>query len=137
MFRLSGRLELVEYGIGKVSGGILGKTYLDENNGCYVVDINKDFIKLFQNNTFSYIDMDARKLLKKPFELWLQGFVSTHSGWSEYSAQTLHKLCESDYGRVRDFMRISLTPAFQHLLEIGVIEKFIEPKKTWMYKWYR
>jgi hypothetical protein len=133
--RLTGRLTLDVDGKGKLSGPILGKQGQSENEDLSFVDINQDFMTLFKENQFAFIDMDARLSLKKPFEKWLHGFALSHSGKSFLTAEQLMEMSGSSTNRVRDFMRQTATPAFEKLEEMGVI-KIIKINGQ-LYKWKR
>jgi hypothetical protein len=132
--RLTGLLKVKLEGVGKINGGILGKTYLMDD-GMMGVQINHDYIKLFADGNFSFIDMASRLELKGPFAKWLQGFISTHSGVSQYSAEKLIELSGSKPSRTRQWMQRQAVPAFEQLQNLGEIKWFTV--KEHLFKWER
>lgn len=132
--RLTGELRLADEH-GSIAGGILGKRFIREEDGMMVVDINHDYIKLFQNDQFALIEMDIRHKLKGDFARWLYGFVLTHTGTSYRKAETLMELSGMSMARIRDFISKQATPAFQQLVDLSVIEGFT--KKGQNYEWTR
>lgn len=132
--RLKGVLKVKIDGVGKLDGGILGKTYLMDD-GMMAVQINHDYIKLFTGDNFSFIDMASRLELTAPFAKWLHGFVSTHTGESGYSADTLIELSKSNPSRIRNWRKNQAIPAFEQLKELGLIKEF--SVKGYFFKWVR
>jgi len=119
--RLTGDLEVTIKGQ-QFAGSIVGNRARDDDK--WVIDINQIFVRLFTDEQFSFIDLDLRIELKGDFTKWLQGFVSTHSGKSKYSAEKLMDLSGSSMTRTRDFIRLAAKPAFEQLEDIELIKNF-------------
>lgn len=132
--RLGGRLTVVIDGQGKVNGGMIGKAFIADD-GMIAVDINHDYTKLFTGNNFAFIDTDKRAEISGDFAKWLQGFVSTHTGESRYSADKLIELSGSKPKRKRDWRTRQAVPAFEQLKELGLIKDF--SVKGYFFKWVR
>lgn len=136
--RLTGELCIrIDFGCGGdtyYAGSILGKRAKTDDN-LLMIDVNHDFISMFGGNKFSFIDREVRKQLTGDFTKWLQGFVSTHTGQSTYSAEKLMKLSGSSTTRARDFIRQSAKPAFEQLKEQGLIKNY--SLKGHLFNWYK
>lgn len=132
--RLGGVITVQLKGKGVMNRAIIGNSFMTED-GMIAVDINHQYTTLFLENNFSYIDTNIRLGLKGDFTKWLQGFVSSHSGASSYSAEKLIELSDSKMNRCRDFIRLTAKPAFEQLELNGVIKKF--SLKGHLFNWVR
>lgn len=132
--RLTGELDVVIKGH-HFAGGILGKRAKEAKSRELMIDINQDFVKLFSDGEFSFIDMKVRLELKGDFTKWLQAFVSTHTGVSSYSAEKLMDISESSSNSTRHWILRQATPAFEQLKNHGLIKYY--NKKGHLYIWKR
>lgn len=132
--RLGGRLHVIEDGQGLLNGPILGEFVIMED-GRMAVDINHRFVKLFGDNNFSFIDMDSRLELTGDFTKWLQGFVSTHTGESQYSAEKLKELSGSKQKSVKHWILRQAKPAFEQLKDLRLIKDY--SVKGHLFTWVR
>ena len=125
LIRLSGVLSVMKGEETSMNGSIVGKSFFDLKSKTFCADINFDYIRLFANKNHTFINLKQRALLgKKGFAKWLHGFVSTHQGISQYSAEKLHEMSGSTNKRMREFISDAVTPAFGKLLEIGAIKNY-------------
>lgn len=132
--RLTGELDVVIKG-NHFAGGILGKRAKEAESRELMIDINQDFVKLFSEGEFSFIDMKVRLELKGDFSKWLQAFISTHTGVSSYSAEKLIELSGQSPSRVRQWVQRQAMPAFEQLKQSGLIKYY--NKKGHLFTWKR
>lgn len=132
--RLGGKLQVIQNGQGVFNGAIIGDSALMEN-GDVAVDINHKFVKLFSGNRFSFLDMESRLQLTGAFTKWLQGFVSTHTGESQYSAEKLKELSGSKQKSVKHWILRQAKPAFEQLKDLDVIKDY--RVKGHLFTWVR
>ena len=136
LIRLSGVLSVTKGEETSMNGTIVGKSFFNLESKTFCADINFDYIRLFADKNHTFINLKQRALLgKKGFAKWLHGFVSTHQGTSQYSAEKLHEMSGSTNKRMREFMSDAVTPAFEKLLEIGAIKSY--EKKGHLFVWER
>jgi hypothetical protein len=136
LIRLSGVLSVMKGEETSMNGAILGKSFFDLESKTFCVDINFDYVRLFADNNHTFIDLKQRALLgKSGFSKWLHGFVSTHQGKSQYSAEKLFEMSGSTHKRMRDFIKLAVSPAFEKLVEIKAVKRF--EKKGHLFIWER
>lgn len=136
LIRLSGVLSVMKGEETSMNGAIVGKSFFDLESKTFCVDINFDYVRLFADNNHTFIDLKQRALLgKSGFSKWLHGFVSTHQGISQYSAKKLLAMSGSNNKDTNDFIKKSLKPSFDKLIEIKAIKKY--EKKGQLFIWER
>src|SRR5690554_2570902 len=137
--RLTGELTLnIDFGDATgdkyFAGQILGKRAKTEDD-LLMIDINHDFVWLFGGNNFSFINMGKRFQLTGDFTKWLQGFVSTHTGETRYSAEKLMIKSGSKQKSVKHWILRQAKPAFEQLKDLELINNF--SVEGHLFTWFR
>lgn len=130
----SGVIQVVLDGKGMINKSILGASYMTDD-GMMAVDMSHEYIKLFTSGNFSFIDTASRLQLTGDFTKWLQGFVSTHKGESQYSAEKLKELSGSKQKSVKHWILRQAKPAFEQLKDLDLIKDY--SVKGHLFKWVR
>jgi hypothetical protein len=130
----SGVIQVVLDGKGMINKPILGASYMSED-GLMAVDMSQEYIKLFSRQNFSFIDTASRLELTGDFTKWLQGFVSTHTGESQYSAEKLKELSGSKQKSIKHWILRQAKPAFEQLKDLDLIKDY--SVKGHLFKWIR
>jgi hypothetical protein len=101
-------------------GSLLPRGAADEETAQYVVEINRDLIRLFDRG-FTQIDWDQRRhLRRKPLAQWLHLYFSSHAKPFPVSVAWLHEKSGSQSGSLRSF-RQKLKAALDEIQHVGVI----------------
>jgi hypothetical protein len=112
----------------------------DKEKGSYYVTLNPRSRMLFENNTYGFIDWNARQKIEKQRDLskWLQSYASSHKAGEIHRAMiaSLKKLSGCEEARERDF-RASLTSALGELVRVGVIQRVKFNQEGSAVSWYR
>lgn len=104
--RLSSTVVEVKDGQRSYFGPLIKQGARDDASGHYVVEINPSILSLFGADGWSAIELDQRRALKnQPLAQWLHGFYSSHAAPFPMRVETLHRLCGSENGSMRDFKR--------------------------------
>ncbi len=104
-------------------GSLLPRGASDEGSAQYVVEINRDLIKLFDRG-FTQIDWDQRRQLRrKPLAQWLHLYYSSHAKPYPVSVAWLREKSGSKTGALRAF-RYNLKSALDHVQRVGVIARW-------------
>ena len=92
-----------------------------EENGKYVVILNRQLIKLFERG-FTLVEMEQRKALaRSPLAKHLQCWLSSHDKPYPVTVQYLHDITDSDTKQLWKF-RQNLKTALDRLIEVGILE---------------
>lgn len=101
-------------------GGLIVKGYRDETSGRYVVHLEPDIMKMYENG-YSHIDWAQRKALgSNSLAKWAHGFFSTHAAPYPYKVVTIKELCGSTVERLGDFRKM-LRLALDNLVAVGAL----------------
>ena len=115
--------KILHKGIIRLTGGVVEismngcRTYFgtliydgskDDSTGHYTIQLNRQLIKLYNQNT--WIDWEQRaKLRRKPLAQVLHGYYSSHKKPHPVKIETLHKLSGSKNKQIADFKRRVIT----------------------------
>ncbi len=97
----------------------------EEGGEDYQFKLDPGWFKLFSNNEYALIDLDARRKIKSRFTLAksLQRLIATSkNSVQRYQLIYLKELAQ-DFGRIRDF-RDRVTGALNELRRIGIIDEW-------------
>lgn len=101
-------------------GGLIVKGYRDEETQRYVVELEPDLLKMYEQG-YSHIDWEQRKALgSNNLSKWLHGFYSTHAAPYAYKVETIRSLSGSTVERLVDFRKM-LRQALDHLVQIDAL----------------
>lgn len=125
-------LEFPDLGF-KKTFHLLGGLEQDEISGMYRFYVPPETASLFLDNSFGYVNMQRRRLLKRQKNLakWLQSYIVTHSKKRAHCITIEYLQQKSNHhGRLRDF-RKALVVALDELARAGELiwYKFAEDKK--------
>jgi hypothetical protein len=116
--RLSTSVVEIKDGKRSYYGGMLHKGARDEESGEYVIEINKDILKLYGSNGWTGIEWKQRFALRGSFlAQWVHGFYSTHQHSYPYSVETIHKLSGSENEDIFSFKQ-KLKKAFDKITAV-------------------
>ncbi|WFE69826.1 plasmid replication initiator TrfA (plasmid) [Thiomicrospira sp. R3] len=102
--RLMTSLVEVQDGKRAYAGQLIHDWYRDDETGHHVIKLNPQVAKLYGSDGWTAIEKQERQALKGlPLAQWLHGFYSTHASPYPYKVETLHKLCGSETGEMRNF----------------------------------
>jgi len=123
--RLQGAVvEITVGGRFTYSGQLIDDVARDEITGRYVVFINPQLAALYDKKSWTAIDWDQRKRLKrKPLALWLHGFLATHAQPYPLKVESLMKWSGSQTQEKRKFKQ-NLKAALEELLAVGAIVSY-------------
>lgn len=103
-------------------GSLIFEGAKDENTGHYAIRLNKQLIKLYQQNT--WVDWEQRvKLRRKPLAQALHGYYSSHKTPYPVKIETLHKLTGSKNKRMSDFKQKTIA-ALEELIKVGFLKSY-------------
>lgn len=101
-------------------GGLIVKGFRDEESGRYIVILEADIMKMYENG-YTYIDWEQRKALgSNNLGKWAHGFFSTHATPFPYKVATIKELCGSTIERLGDFRKM-LRLALDNLITVGAL----------------
>lgn len=101
-------------------GSLLPRGAADEKTAQYVVEINRDLIRLFDRG-FTQIDWDQRRSLRrKPLAQWLHLYFSSHARPFPVSVSWLREKSGSRSASLRSF-RQKLKAALEEIQRVGVV----------------
>jgi hypothetical protein len=85
-------------------GAMLSKGAKDEETGEYLLELNKDIMRLYGSDGWTGLEWKQRYSLRgSTLAQWLHGFYSTHKNPYPYSVETIHKLSGSETESLRKF----------------------------------
>lgn len=96
----------------------------DLDTGQYWLRVGLEAAKLFADDQFGYIDMEARRKISPRQDLakWLQNYVCSHKPGRQRPIDVkLLKLWSGSTGRDRDFRERALPKALEQLEALGII----------------
>ena len=103
-----------------IIGGLVSKAYRDDETGRYIVILDQDIHKLYENG-YSRVDWGQRQALgNNNLSKWLHGFYASHAKPYPYKVRTLKNLCGSNSKDLRDFRRM-LKTSLAGLVKVGLI----------------
>ncbi len=85
------------------SGHMLEFAGWDDATGQFVIKIDPSAASLYGTDSWTGIELSQRQELKGDLARWLHAFYATHAHPFAYKVETLHSLCGSERGRIRDF----------------------------------
>ncbi len=95
----------------------------DEITGHYTIQLSKNLIKLYKQNT--WLDWDQRLMLrKKPLAQTLHGYYSSHKKPHPVKIETLYQFSGSKNKQTADFKR-KVTIALDELIKIEFLESYL------------
>ena len=94
----------------------------DELTSHYTIQLNRQLIKLYNQNT--WIDWEQRaKLRRKPLAQALHGYFSSHKSPYPVKIETLHQLSGSKNKRVSDFKQ-KVSAALDELVKVEFLKRY-------------
>jgi TrfA protein len=101
-------------------GSLLPRGAADEDSAQYVIEVNRDLVKLFDRG-FTQIDWEQRRLLRrKPLAQWLHLYYSSHAKPHPVSVAWLRNKSGSKTASLRAF-RQKLKAALNEIQSAGVV----------------
>ena len=85
------------------SGHMLEFAGWDDATGQFVIKIDPSAASLYGTDSWTGIELSQRQELRGDLARWLHAFYATHAHPFAYKVETLHSLCGSERGRIRDF----------------------------------
>lgn len=105
------------------AGSLIEKITRDEITGRYVLVLNPDLMKLYDDG-WTAIDWDQRKSLRrKPLALWLHGYLATHADPFPMSIE-MYRTLSGSKTKDRYSFKQNLTSALSELQKIGAIVSY-------------
>lgn len=97
----------------------------DEETGEYWLRLNPEILKLFSRQEYGFIDMEARRQIRRGQELakWLQNYVASHEEGKTHTidGRSLQQWSGTE-GRARDFLTRAMPKALAELERLGLIQ---------------
>lgn len=104
------------------SGQLVGNAYRDEVTQHYVVILNENLLRLYDDG-HTHINWAQRQALSSSLAKWLHGFYASHAKAYPYKVETLRGLCGSATKQLRNFRQM-LKVALDELVGVGAIKRW-------------
>jgi hypothetical protein len=114
----------IKQGRGEFKGHLINSALIDEHTHHYKISLGRELIKLYSDNTCTWIDSGERlQLRKKSLAQFLHGYYSSHKEPYPIKVETLHKLSGSCVKSMPSFKQ-TLKKALNELVQINFIEGY-------------
>jgi predicted transcriptional regulator len=108
-------------------GSLIEKGYRDEETGEFVIVLNPELAKLFEDESFTWLDWEIRQGLGMDLAKWLHGYVASHQATARnpnrIGLERLRDLCGSETGELWKF-RQQTREAMAELQEASIVARW-------------
>ena len=105
-------------------GSLIEKGYRDEETGEFVIVLNPELAKLFEDESFTWLEWEIRQGLGMDLAKWLHGYIVSHQATPgnphRIGLERLRELCGSETGELWRF-RQQVREAMPALQAAGVV----------------